>query len=568
MAAHFGAPQDIEWALTGDEIVLTQQLRPTTALPPAPLRLNRFQRLLGPVISEMLPRRPLPMELSAWSSGVILRHLERMLGGIAGVRVEPQQTLPTVDGIVQSFVPAMPRPTLMTPVRLARSIAPAFRHRPGAWAQIDWRPTSSGAPAPCAALDVRQSTRAELISVRARARAIVDDVAALRVEYLPSAGRALASLWAALALVRASQGTGDLVVGGDTQTMRANAALESMAATVRADPNMAPSLPDHGRHELVEMVMSEPSAPALRRQLADFDARFGHRETTSVMLLKDPTWRDSPTTVLGLVRVMLTHAEPGPTRRSFDRIHCSGAAAASTPGSSCSEPSHRSARSSGTRGTASPCARTRTSRYHSPMPAMRRAVTEIGERLAAANRIDRPEDVWYLLWDEVSTLADPSGLRHNGHDDHHHDQLRDAVARRRRAYAELASSPLIATATLYPDRRATDAALLTGLAGGGGRATGAVRVIRHPDEFGTVAAGEVLVCPATNPAWTPLFARVAAVVVDHGGPASHAAIVAREYGIPAVLAVGTGTSTLSTGQRVTVDGDHGLVLAADEGVGR
>lgn len=565
VAAHFGAPQDIEWALTGDEIVLTQS-RPMTALPPAPLRLNRFQRLLGPVISEMLPRRPLPMELSAWSSGVILRHLERMLGGIAGVRVEPQQTLPTVDGIVQSFVPAMPRPTLMTPVRLARSIALAFRHRPGAWAQDPLASDIVRRAGTLAALDVRQSTWAELISVRARARAIVDDVAALRVEYLPSAGRALASLWAALALVRGAQGTGDLVVGGDTQTMRANAALESMAATVRADPTLHQAFRTMDGDELVEMVMSEPSAPALRRQLADFDARFGHRETTSVMLLKDPTWGDSPTTVLGLVRVMLTHAEPGATH-------------VPSTGSTALERLLRAPRVQLFRAQSPLRSIVRDARdgialredthfeITRPMPAMRRAVTEIGERLAAANRIDRPEDVWYLLWDEVSTLADPSGLRHNGHDDHHHDQLRDAVARRRRAYAELASSPLIATATLYPDRRATDAALLTGLAGGGGRATGAVRVIRHPDEFGTVAAGEVLVCPATNPAWTPLFARVAAVVVDHGGPASHAAIVAREYGIPAVLAVGTGTSTLSTGQRVTVDGDHGLVLAADEGVG-
>ena len=151
------------------------------------------------------------------------------------------------------------------------------------------------------------------------------------------------------------------------------------------------------------------------------------------------------------------------------------------------------------------------------MPIMRRAVLEMGERLAAANRIDRPEDVWYLVWDEVATLADPSGP--NAAENHEHFRLRGLVARRRRAYAELASSPVIATATLYPDRRTTEAALLTGLGGGGGRATGKVRVIRHPDEFGTVAAGEVLVCPATNPSWTPLFARVAAAVVDHGGPA-------------------------------------------------
>ena len=106
--------------------------------------------------------------------------------------------------------------------------------------------------------------------------------------------------------------------------------------------------------------------------------------------------------------------------------------------------------------------------------------------------------------------------------------------------------------------------MVTGAAGGGGRAAGAVRVIRGPAEFGDLQPGEVLVCPATNPAWTPLFTRAAAVVVDPGGLASHAAIVAREYGIPAVMGTGDGTTVLTTGARVIVDGDHGRVLSADD----
>lgn len=88
-------------------------------------------------------------------------------------------------------------------------------------------------------------------------------------------------------------------------------------------------------------------------------------------------------------------------------------------------------------------------------------------------------------------------------------------------------------------------------------------MIHGPNEFGQLAAGEILVCPYTNPSWTPLFQRAAAVVVDTGGPGSHAAIVAREYGIPAVMGTGRGTSVLSNGQHVLVDGSAGAVFRGE-----
>jgi phosphoenolpyruvate synthase/pyruvate phosphate dikinase len=72
-------------------------------------------------------------------------------------------------------------------------------------------------------------------------------------------------------------------------------------------------------------------------------------------------------------------------------------------------------------------------------------------------------------------------------------------------------------------------------------------------------AGDVLVAALTTPAWTPLFARAAAVVTDIGGPLSHGSIVAREYGIPAVLGTGEATKRIHSGQVVTVDGSAGVV---------
>jgi pyruvate,water dikinase len=84
-------------------------------------------------------------------------------------------------------------------------------------------------------------------------------------------------------------------------------------------------------------------------------------------------------------------------------------------------------------------------------------------------------------------------------------------------------------------------------------------VIHGPQDFSKMNTGDVLVASLTTPAWTPLFARASAVVTDIGGPLSHGSIVAREYGIPAVLGTDKATSRISNGQLVTVDGSAGIV---------
>ena len=89
--------------------------------------------------------------------------------------------------------------------------------------------------------------------------------------------------------------------------------------------------------------------------------------------------------------------------------------------------------------------------------------------------------------------------------------------------------------------------------------TGVARVVRGPEEFGTLAPGEILIAPATTPAWTPLFHLASAIVTDVGGPLSHGSIVAREFRIPAVLGTTSATRRLRSGDVVTVDGDYGLV---------
>jgi pyruvate,water dikinase len=100
---------------------------------------------------------------------------------------------------------------------------------------------------------------------------------------------------------------------------------------------------------------------------------------------------------------------------------------------------------------------------------------------------------------------------------------------------------------------------LKGFAGSPGIAEGRARVILSPDRLGELEEGEILVAPITSPSWTPVFGRIRAAVSDIGGIMCHAAIVSREYGLPAVVGTGFGTSTIKTGQLIRVDGDTGKV---------
>jgi rifampicin phosphotransferase len=92
-----------------------------------------------------------------------------------------------------------------------------------------------------------------------------------------------------------------------------------------------------------------------------------------------------------------------------------------------------------------------------------------------------------------------------------------------------------------------------------GTYTGPVRVVRSEADFGALLPGEVLVCPTTSPAWTILFAIAGALVSDGGGPLAHAAIIAREHGLPAVVGTVDATTKLQNGQLATVDGTTGTV---------
>jgi pyruvate,water dikinase len=123
------------------------------------------------------------------------------------------------------------------------------------------------------------------------------------------------------------------------------------------------------------------------------------------------------------------------------------------------------------------------------------------------------------------------------------------------------TSETLASWARTPD--ATNAHELHGFAASPGVVEGVAHVLMSANDIGLMKDGEILVCPVTNPSWGPVFGKIRATVSDIGGTMSHAAIVAREYGMPAVVGTGTATKRIKTGQRLRVDGDNGVVTILD-----
>ena len=198
-------------------------------------------------------------------------------------------------------------------------------------------------------------------------------------------------------------------------------------------------------------------------------------------------------------------------------------------------------------------------------PVLRRAVLRIGEALAEKGWIDDADDVFFLTrseaLDALGEAESPARVNVAGRRATREEQCRlvpPLVVGRRSRMAESMWKGFASQVGAVRSERA----LVSGSPASAGRATGLVRVVRGPHEFDSLQPGEILVAPMTAPAWTPLFARAAGLVTDVGSVASHAALVAREYGIPAVVGTGDATARLRTGMRVMVDGDTGNVEAA------
>ncbi len=204
----------------------------------------------------------------------------------------------------------------------------------------------------------------------------------------------------------------------------------------------------------------------------------------------------------------------------------------------------------------------------------RRVSLEAGKRLAARGVLEAPDDIFQLTLADLSTLGSDLGEDSSA--------LRASIGERRADAARFAGvkpPPMLGVPGSLPTGESAimsasfkfsggfvglpdNEGELRGMPGSSGLVKGPVRIVRTLDEAGALRPGDILVAPATLPSWTPFFATVAAVVTSAGGVLSHAAVVAREYGIPAVVGARGATEAFRDGQIVEVDGDTGVVRPA------
>ncbi|USX48182.1 PEP/pyruvate-binding domain-containing protein [Lentzea sp. HUAS12] len=336
-----------------------------------------------------------------------------------------------------------------------------------------------------------------------------------------------------------------------------------LQTVLRGLPNNITTEMDMAMWDLAQEIRHDPAA---LRQFQDgerpaaldrFLARWGHRAVAEIDLGL-PRWSDDPAHVIGVVRnfLLLEDGQAHP-----DAVFARGAAEAEA----MIETLARRARGRGWF-VRFALRRTRLLAGLREYPkyliitlfgALRKRIAEFGARLVADGRLDTADDVFFLDFEEMrSSQGDLRPLVAARREVH------DREMRRRHIPRVLLSDGTEPEAVHHGTPVEGD---LVGTPASAGTITGVARVVMDP-VGAHLEPGEILVAPSTDPGWTPLFLTAGGLVMEMGGANSHGAVVAREYGIPAVVGVREAVSRIRTGERITVDGSTGAVTALDRPV--
>ena len=557
---HFGVPQDIEWAWNQDNTKVGNfyilQSRPMTALP-EPINVSGPMKMVIPMLAEMWPTRPYPLDMTTFT-GAIESAIGNLLVAMIGKSApNPDESFIEQDGVVLQFKPPQVHPS---PSMLFMPFITMWRTRHYDLSHWENDPLLAEFIEKARAIEKRDFhsfTWKQNIETLQEALALIPQAMKIRERYLPQTLVGLAGLWLSLSLARRSNRFGTLVSGVKTKTTETNQALETLAEQIRTDPALQDLFARNDAQTVQSALQDSEAGQAFLKRFEKFLDQYGHRETS--LTISQPAWKDKPDNVLAILK-LLAETEPQQPK-SYDAwqqardgllLHSILRV----------QPFRNLFLKSLAKARYLFQIREDTHFYATLVqPAIRRVALELGRRLMQTGVLDGVEEVFHLQLNELETFGEPWPPSEQTI-----AQIRSLVARRKAKRESLANKPMVDPRLLAITSRdqAAEGVLLNGTPGSPGIASGPAKIVHDISEFGKLRAGDVLVAPVTNPAWTPLFQRAIAVVVDTGGSASHAAIVAREYGIPAVMGTLNGTKELKDGQLITVDGSRGQVLKGED----
>ncbi len=570
-----GAPVDIEWAVE-DGVLHLLQARPVTVIPIEPadrppegqtyVREPRFDHPLHPLsFSAWLPRHGRILGEVFTQFGIPAERLDnqRYLGRVYG------RTVPIMDRGKDG--PAPPTPLL----KLMMSIVGPMRRRlsnalewDGETAIIDlierWETRA------------RKETNEQTIALRSRELTSLSDTGIADhlsdvMAHVDETGRSHFELAFATQLIP----TGRLgllleerlgwaphrvvgLLGGHS---------ESSTEHARAVTALAEALGPDG----VDRAIAEPVWLIVQPEAADYLEAHGHRVNVD---LSQPTETEDPARIADHLRRHRDRSEATGDPRRFAAELEAEAISALADARVVAE--FRQLLSIARRGR--PYNDETELTTLDALTLVRPIALEAGRRFTVAARLADAGDVFFLELDELdSMLRDPSrpspslvrrrgehrwalantAPDHLGPDPAPPPSWRAVPAK----YRSTVGAALWAVAVAESAHPVADSGdgLLVGTPGSPGTATGPVRIIRSIAEFDRVQSGDIVVCPTAVAAWSPIFGSIAALVTERGGPLSHPATLAREYGLPAVLSLANATSILEDGSRVTVDGGSGTI---------
>jgi phosphohistidine swiveling domain-containing protein len=361
--------------------------------------------------------------------------------------------------------------------------------------------------------------------------------------------------------------------GFPTRSVDAHRGMWALSRAALASPTLKALFESKDGVELLAALDDSEEGRDFRRQLDEFLFEYGWRHD-AVYDLADVPWREDPSIPLASIKAMMDQDESEDPEVQYQEN-------VATRERLLANLRERLADDSATLAKFDELYE--AARYSFPLTedhafyidqlyisVFRRFVLAVGERLVAEGVFDAPDDVFFLYRDELVDALTNGGDR------------REVVAERRASFqracevsapTELGTMPpppevpdpfmdalVYRLLGIVPPEESLDPNALKAVAGSRGVHTGPARVCRSLAQgLDDLQEGEVMVCEMTLPPWVPLFSVAGAIVADVGGILSHSAIVAREYGLPAVVGTNIGTTVIKDGQVITVDGNKGVV---------